>query len=115
VPSSTTPVNADPRRSQLTISFGDIIRIAELDGSTTDWRLTVTRGEAALEPVPSLPTKPGLYQVVPRGTSLGVSRRLMLSTDGTWNWVDFSCGGSMQPAEISSVADYADQLILVYS
>lgn len=115
MPNSLTPVNADPRRSHLTISFGDIIQVTELDGSTTDWRLTLNRGDAALEPVPSLPTKPGLYQVVPRGTSLGVSRRLMLSTDGKWSWVDFTCGGSMVPAEISSIGDYADDLVLVYS
>lgn len=115
MPNSITPVNADPRHPTLTISFGDIIRVTELDGVKTDWRLTVTRGEPGLEPVPSLPTKPGLYQVVPRTTPLTTSRRLMLSTDGKWSWVDFTSGGSMSPAEIASVADFADDLILVYS
>lgn len=83
-----SPVNADPRKTQLPIRFGDIIQITETDDPDalkTNWTLAFLAGRPVLRPI--LPTAPGLY-VVDGHDNLHEARHLLLTENGGWFWLD---------------------------
>lgn len=79
----------------------------------------ITLSHRPKPPKPKLPTTPGLYRVN-RGnhdTVISSYRRVMLTTNGQWYWVDFT--NSLSPTSKVSdtdefAADCAEQLVLVY-